>query len=536
MKDIGLKIKLYLASLMVVMSGCDSFVEPAYVPEFPWTTVDQLEMAAILPYTAFTGGGWSEPQGVYAFYECLATDIGSPIMQAVGNNPWNEFLNRMHREVPLEAGSMGWVKGAYEQLYACIAGANEPLAFLETEDLGSLFPEDTGDKISTVVPRIKAELYFWRGFSYYWAALWFCPPYVPGGTNADQILPLKVTNENPQDTPIGTTQEIWDQVIKDLTTAKSLMDKEYHVSGRVDYYTICGALARAYFYMGNYEAAQKECDEIISSGKYSLPKNVMEAWTMPVGGTEPSEVIWMFNTSATGQLNYTYTCLSKSDAWGNGGGRGEHFSQCSWAFIKLSNAMLKKINWVDDNMNPTKEALADSRFNNTWLYLKGYKGHDEVPELTEAEWRDTYESVWDQETIPHVYPDKFYRGENPLQTNQPRMRIPEFYLMRAATRFKLGDKNGAAADINVIRDRAGLSSISGADITENDIDREWVIELGGEGLYLSYLIGMQKPILSGDRVGVAAVNPPYEKWYFMIPIDEVRINAGYNGIADPNQK
>ena len=119
------------------------------------------------------------------------------------------------------------------------------------------------------------------------------------------------------------------------------------------------------------------------------------------------------------------------------------------------------------------------------------------------------------------------------------MRVPEFYIMRAAIRFKNGDRNGAAADLKVVRDRAGLTGqweITGADITENDIDREHVIELGGESLWLLYTIAMQKPIMPGDRTGVAPVNPPYSGWYWKMPIQEITTNAGYLGIPDPNSK
>ncbi|MDR0845527.1 MAG: RagB/SusD family nutrient uptake outer membrane protein [Tannerella sp.] len=541
MKYMQYKLRFLAAVLAMLTSGCnDTFLEPKYTPEFPWQTVDQLDMAVILPYSVFSGNGWDDVHGTYTLYEMLATDFAAAIEPAAPANEWPQFLNRQHRAVPFEA--LSWTKGSYEKIFATIAACNEPIDFLNSGEARELFPGDSEEKLAEA-PRAKAELYFFRGFAYTWAALFFCPPYVPGGSNADQVLPLKTTNVNANNTPIGTTQEIWDLILSDLKTAKSLMPKTWFKPGRLNYYTICGALARAYFYTGDYANAEKECTEIISSGKYSLQSDVMAAWTAPIGGAEAPEVIWMFNTSATGQIPVCFTTVTRAMAWGPPGGRGE-WSQCNWNMCKLSNAVLKKINWMVDpehgDYTVTAEALADKRYGNTWLRVEGFKDHDEVAAEVAATgdvtlW-DKYEQYFNLETDPHVYLDKYYRGDVPGATNQPRMRLPEFYLIRAAIRFKNGDRNGASSDVNEVRARAGLSAVSAADLTETHIDREWVIELGGEGLYLPYLMAMQKPILPGDRKGVADVNPPYTGWYWKIPINEVRINAGYNDIPDPNSK
>ena len=542
MKYMYLKIRLLIVTLVIFAVGCnDSFLEQKYVPEFPWQTIDQLEMAVILPYSTFTGHGWSDPSGVYTFYEMLATDIGTPIEEASPNNEWRQYLGRTHRSIAIEG--LPWTNYVYETLYATVTGCNEPLDFLNSGDPAILFPQESEERANREVPRAKAELHFFRGYAYTWLALYFCPPYVPGGANSDQVIPLKTTNLNANNTPVGTTQEIWDQVISDLKEAKSLMPNTWFKSGRLNYYTICGALARAYFYTGDYANAEKECTEIISSGKFSLPSDVMATWTVPMGDADSPEALWMYNTSASGANNFTWTALSRANAWGPPYGRGED-AQCSWNLIKLSNAMIKKINWMVDPENGdytvTAEALADKRYGNTWLRQECYKSKEDVRaevELTgdQSLW-DKYDQMYKTQTTPFIFLDKYFRGVSTSQTNSPRMRLPEFYLMRAAVRFKNNDKNGAASDVNVVRTRAGLPEITDAEITENHIDREWVIELGGEGVYLSYLMAMQKPILGGDRTGVAPVNPPYTGWYWKIPINEVRINAGYINIVDPNSK
>jgi hypothetical protein len=179
----------------------------------------------------------------------------------------------------------------------------------------------------------------------------------------------------------------------------------------------------------------------------------------------------------------------------------------------------------------------------TWWRAEPYKANADVRAEVEATgdvtiW-DKYEQHHSQEVNPLIYIDKYYRSQRCDAQNQPQMRVPEFYIMRAAIRYRSNDKAGAAADLKVVRDRAGLTGqweITAANITEDDIDREHIIELAGESLWLLYTVAMQKPIMPGDRQGVSPVNPPYAGWYWKMPINEINTNAGYVGIPDPNAK
>ena len=547
-------ISLLIVILALMSQGCDYFTEPNYVPEFPWETVDQFEMAVLVPYSVGQGG-WANNMGIMSFYEMLATDISSLVPEAAPNNEWPHLVARAHRTTAHE--SLNWISGSYPNIYRAIAGCNEGITFLESDEYQNLFPKDTQEKINANIPRAKAELYFWRAISYYWAVLLFTPPYVPGGANADQILPLKTSNENPANTPIGTTQEVIDQIISDLKEAKTIMPQSYYLSGRVNYWTICGLLARVYFYTADFANAERECTEIINHyNPQGLPDDPLAAWKVETSGLEPTnEAMWMFNSNAYDHQCYAWTVVSRAGAWGDNGGRGED-SEITWCACKLSNYMIKKIGWMVDPENgdftETELALADKRYGrqglgrertSTWWRVEPFKAKDlvraEIEETGDETIWDKYEQHHPQEVTPLIYLDKYFRSQNCGFQNQPQMRVPEFYIMRAAIRFKNNDRNGAAADLKVVRDRAGLTGqweITGANITENDIDREHVIELGGESLWLLYTIAMQKPIMPGDRTGVAPVNPPYSGWYWKMPIQEITTNAGYLGIPDPNSK
>ncbi len=110
------------------------------------------------------------------------------------------------------------------------------------------------------------------------------------------------------------------------------------------------------------------------------------------------------------------------------------------------------------------------------------------------------------------------------------LRLAEAYLTRATLRLKDGDKTGAAADLNVVRKRAGLSDISSASITETDIENERIKELAGEHAdRLLYLIAMRKPIGIGDRDATkfSPIQPPYSTYYWQVPEVEKQNNNAY---------
>lgn len=549
-------MKKIIASLslitLLVLSGCESFLEEKYPAEPVWQTVDQMEYAVALPYSTF-GEGWSASWGIYSYYDMMSTDMASYTGLYI-NGPVYEFMNRQHRSVALESDKIGWVRSVYYKSYEAIAGCNDALYFLNNPEGRDIFPKDSQAKKDANIPRMKAELYFWRAYSYYYLGLLFTPPYDQGGDNSERVLPLKTDVFNPQNTKIGTTQEIWDQVISDLLIAQDLMPEDWDVNGRINYSTITGALARAYFYTGQYDEAAIECTDIIDHGGYALQADVNAAWNTAPGDDVAPEVIFNYLPSGnedilrTHGILYNFSAINKTYVTATNGGRyieadtvagieKNSWNQCTWVTAIVSNSMLNRIGWMVDPENgdytPTQDALDDARLGNTWLRLEGYHPPRQWAEVaaSKEEFFNNYESKNNSLDFPHVYLDKFYRGVSGSNTCAPVMRLPEFHLMRAACDIKGAGTGTALGDVNIVRLRAGLSQLGS--VTEADIEREWIIELGGEGQYLPYLIAMQKPILPGDREGVAPVNPPYEGWYWRIPTEEVKLNAGYDGF-DPN--
>jgi hypothetical protein len=91
------------------------------------------------------------------------------------------------------------------------------------------------------------------------------------------------------------------------------------------------------------------------------------------------------------------------------------------------------------------------------------------------------------------------------------------------------DKTGAAADLNLVRKRAGLDVIAANSLTKDDIDNERIKEFGAEcSDWVTYKMSLKEPIGLGDRTGsIPLITPPYADFYWNIPITETDNNSAY---------
>ncbi len=545
-----------LLVLVIGLSGCDvnDFLDQKYEAEVNWQRVDDLEYSVNVCYYSINAG-FCETVPIYSYYDYTVSGMARPTGSKGSDANFDEIYGRKHRDIDFVG--KGWMGKPFEHSYLAITPANDVLSFLNSADPEVLFPKDTKAYIDANVPRVKAELHFWRAFSYFYLALFYHPPYNPGGDNSKRALPLKTDIYKNENTKIGTTQEIYDLIISDLKEAKKLMPTDWYKEGRINYNTVVGLLARVYFYTGQYSLAETECAIVIDrkdEAKF-LSSHPMDAWTRTNGDPEPEEVLFSVVPNSMSRIGI-WECASvitKNAVGTTGGGRhsvseGTSWFQSAWVSTILSNQFIKKIGWMVDpengNYTETDLARSDKRYGNTWLRLEEYKTANQIKEminklktqgLTDEHAKEQIFNKYERRnstlTFPHIYLDKYYRGPSQITTRNPVMRLPEFYLTRAAIRFKNGNVDGATSDVNVVRKRAGLAPLTS--VTDNDIEREWIIEFGGEGLYLGYMMAMRKPIPAGDRLGVEPFMPPYKNWYWRIPQAELDYNQGY-GNYNPN--
>jgi starch-binding outer membrane protein, SusD/RagB family len=541
---------IYSIAIVALLMGslsCNKqdFLTPSQIPEFPWTDLASFERGAVAPYNYLVAGGWADALGVSVFMDIASSDLGA-IAPTVppANAPWGVYAYRTFRETAITPGSKGGGRqyDIFNNMYLMINASNDALSFIDKAGNGDIFPGvPTSDE---TVKRIKAELLFNRARAYFYLVAQFCPPYNPGGDNSKKLLPYKAKFTGIPDelrkTELGSSQEIYDLIVSDLTEAKTLMPKSYNQEGRANYYAICGELARIYFMTGKHAEAKLECSEILNSGLYPLQSDVMAAWNKAPGEAPASECIMEFVPDPiTGQNDWECTIVSKTMPWGIiNGGRGEDWNQCSWVMFYMSNFFMKETGWMVDPPNDYSVgpvALTDKRYNNTYIRLEGY-----IPKpdgMDDVTYKNTIQTQFQGITWPQIWLDKYFRGADCANTKQPLYRSAEFYLTRAAIDCEMETGDWGEADLNTVRNRAGLSSITRSSFPSkddwfNEIHRERMREMGVElGDRVRYLMSLRLPIGLGDRPADgsqgAIANPPYADWYFRIPEDEVNSNAAY---------
>ncbi|MCC6286817.1 MAG: RagB/SusD family nutrient uptake outer membrane protein [Chitinophagaceae bacterium] len=507
--------KYILAAIMLIAFGsCKKFFDVERPPQSPWNTVTEFEAAPIGVYSrVFFGASWSIS---YIDYNVLLTSEGDDV-DWVNDPEWGYHRNQ-GSPFPLTEGIWLWN-------YEAIAGCNNALDFVNNNN-GDPFPAMNDFDRTNNFNRIVGELYFVRGFAYYMLMNVFGHAYQPGGDNSTADIPL-ITSfakgvSDAKDSKIGSTQELFDQMIADFKKAKELLPERYvsgmHASyqqGRANKFTAAAMLARTYFLMGDYTNAKTECDYVIgqNGGDYDLSEDPIQAWNKN-DITRGKEVLMYvpFFDSKSGRVPYNLTVLNSNAAvWG----------MCTWVEPRMSNITIKKLGWMDDPVTNTgikTAALRDKRF--TQLMAVRY------PEADVSDPDKLHDTRSDIKDITTIWNNKYYRSAGGFNTNLPVIRLAEIYLTRAACSFKANDNASAAADVNIVRKRAWDASVAGAyepvtsaAITQDIIDNERIIEMFNEPDRMNYLRGLKVPIGPGDR-NEAEVPYTSDKFIWVRPLSE----------------
>ena len=198
---------------------------------------------------------------------------------------------------------------------------------------------------------------------------------------------------------------IFNQIINDLVDAKQLLQPGYATSERVrpNKWTAAALLARVYLYKEDWVKAEKEADEIISSGLYNLETDLDNVFIK-----DSEEAIWQ---------------LRPVDPRHN-----------TWE----GNAVLP----VSTNSTPT------------YLITNELLNAFEPDDQRKAKWLNSRIYLGNNVTFPYKY--KVFGNNAPLTEYYVIFRLSEQYLIRAEARVQLSNIDGAVSDLNVIRNRAGL--------------------------------------------------------------------------------
>lgn len=315
--------------------------------------------------------------------------------------------------------------------------------------------------------RVEGEAKFLRGTLYFELVRVYAKTWADGTPSANPGVPLVLTptTEITEEAKVSrnTVAEVYAQVIKDLTEAEAKLPA---ANGFFATKGAAGAiLSRVYLMQQKYPEAANAATRVIDSKRYSLV-STEEVFDLRINqnGTNTAEDIFSAQVTSQDGINSTNTFYGAAEY----GGRGD---------ILIEDA-----------------------------HLALYETGDKRAELFyQAENGGIYTSKWINQ-----------------YGNIKIARLAEMYLTRAEANFRNKSSIGAppAADLNLIRARAGLVAIPAASLTLPAILKERHLELAFEG-HLIHDIKRTK-----GTVGALTFDSP--KLVFPVPRREIDANSNLN--------
>lgn len=503
--------------------------------------------------------GMSSQQGFVGCWQ-VGTDVGSP-----GDSQGVEIPFFRYQELNSENEGVSFL---WENCYKIINSANLIINSLN----------------DTESPAEKAEAMFFRAYMYNMlVTLWGKVPLITVKSNEsrtdyvrEEVIKIDELIDSDLTYAIANLPEV------DKAKARSRINKDIARQLAAEAYLRMGMRDASFF-----EKAEKVITPIISEGKYQLIKarygkfteepgdyyHDMFRWGNQRRNQGNTEGIWTFemeyNKDVTGgtidnpqqRRNWVpafhkYRGMVNADSLG-GRGNGR---------LRLSNFVKYHLFEVGDIRNSNYNIRRVLYYNKAGyqetfgIDAKGFKVEKDkgVKNVTVRTGDKVIAAAGDSLNVfyPHTTKWGAYDPSDDfgyaMVKDWPLMRFAETYLLRAEARFRQGNTSGAAADINVIRDRAfqdariktgnfNLGKISATDITLDFILDERARELVGEENRRMTLVRtntLKKRIeLNGDKMPSAPdskVITGFKDYNSLLPIPLSEIQLNKDAVLEQN--
>jgi hypothetical protein len=323
--------------------------------------------------------------------------------------------------------------------------------------------------------RVEGEAKFLRGTTYFDLARAFGKAWNDGSPTTNLAVPLVLTPTTTipgiQKVKRNTVAEIYAQAIADLTTAETNLEvgKSVYASSSA----ASAVLARIYLTQEKFDQAEAEATKIIATGDFALVKNFTEEFQKPAQATHvfnSTEDIFAIQISSQSGFNALNEVYASSDF----AGRGETY---------INQQHFDRYEAGDDRANEFTDDPFTTKFNNTF-------------------------------------------------GNVITIRLAEIYLIRAEARVRKAAPNlaGAAADINVVRNRAKLANTTAKTATAlfDAVKKERRVELPFEGFRLGDLKRYKESTHSIDGDGNPVETFPWNSAKLIFPIPKRERDANPN--------
>jgi hypothetical protein len=405
----SLKVLILAGLIPVVVSGCRKYLEvPVPINSVAGSAVFQNDNTASAALSGIYGqlynqGEFDGNSGVGCFYGLYGDELTNQ-----SSLPSNLALYG-----DAVSSTVGGVTGFWSNYYGQLYSTN-----LAIEGL-------TGATNLSHGNQWLGEAYFMRGFLYFYL------------TNLYGDVPLVLSSDYLANNVLARSPQtnVYQQIVTDLKQAQSLLDNQYHDNtgaattdrGRPDRAAATALLARVYLYTQDWRDAEAQADSLIADeADYQLtPLSNVFLLNSP-------EIIWGLEPFNTGVYPFIV-----DDAV-------SYYLPAGTA--PQSAAVLGTLS---DSLVAAFEP-GDTRYS-TWV------GVDSVP------------ASGSTPAVVYYFPYK-YKAKGNYTTPQEMVtlfRLAEQYLIRAEARAQLNDLTDAAADLNIVRARAGLSPTSA--VTQSDL-------------------------------------------------------------------
>lgn len=331
---------------------------------------------------------------------------------------------------------------------------------------------------------VGAEAKFYRAFMYnFLVTLWGPVPLV--------LQPIQTVKVNYTRASVDSVNT---QIVQDLTDAIAILPDADHVrkEGRPSIGMCEELLAEVYLRMNKPDLAQTQCQNIINSGTYSLITSRYGV-KASVPGDYYSDMFLVGNQRRS-QGNKEAIWIEEEDVNTPGG--------ATTTGVNPSEDQHRRM-WVPYYAGITGMIICDSlggrgigrlRLSN-WMLYNLYDSFDmrnspfsirrilRYNDITKPNYLQQL-TYLNGDTVWHIAPyTTKWNNFNPADVNgystfkdQPMMRLGETYLLLAEAQFKQGNPTGAAASINVLRQRAYPDYPLHGQVQASDITLDFILD------------------------------------------------------------
>lgn len=363
--------------------------------------------------------------------------------------------------------------------------------------------------------QVIGENYYIRALVFFQMGNVFGRPYNQGTENLS--IPLKLTSDIEDLPDRNTVGEVYDQVIKDLKKAESLMtiNKGPSFASKEAAQAL---LSRVHLYMEDNQNAIDYADDVLGSGAYSLLSSSRFSRMNTLAPSENEEAIFSITLTKGIDIPGTEDWFTIGSFYANIDGVGWGEMYASQTYLDLINdnpSDLRKsfiepqytedsngqktpsVYWVNDqyiyqfrDVTESSGTLTIEESGNTYTiesemingntqyYFNGPDGRQDVTYDYDMDKRNGY---------PKFFILKASQQENDLHLWSPTVsRLAEMYLNKAEAMAKEGMDQQALDNINILRERANvppytLSSLPAGKSVLDVVLEERRLELAFEG-------------------------------------------------------